>query len=89
MMRLGSENRQVRLSKIATNDGHGENTPYFDGWKAYDRNPFHPTNNPEGVIQMGLAENLVIFFYLYCTFFTHFHLYVCIYVYLFYIRIYI
>ncbi|KAK8509652.1 hypothetical protein V6N13_093509 [Hibiscus sabdariffa] len=45
------------LSKIATNDGHGENSPYFDGWKAYDSNPFHPTQNPHGVIQMGLAEN--------------------------------
>ncbi|XP_004306735.1 PREDICTED: 1-aminocyclopropane-1-carboxylate synthase 1-like [Fragaria vesca subsp. vesca] len=49
------------LSKIATNDGHGENLAYFDGWKAYDRNPFHPTQNPEGVIQMGLAENQLSF----------------------------
>ncbi|KAL5796112.1 hypothetical protein ACOSQ2_000932 [Xanthoceras sorbifolium] len=49
------------LSKIATNDRHGENTPYFDGWKAYDRNPFHPTQNPKGVIQMGLAENQLCF----------------------------
>ncbi|KAK2650204.1 hypothetical protein Ddye_017693 [Dipteronia dyeriana] len=49
------------LSKIATNDRHGENSPYFDGWKAYDRNPFHPTQNPEGVIQMGLAENQLCF----------------------------
>ncbi|KAE8723292.1 Heavy metal transport/detoxification superfamily protein [Hibiscus syriacus] len=45
------------LSKIATNDGHAENSPYFDGWKAYDSNPFHPTQNPHGVIQMGLAED--------------------------------
>lgn len=47
------------LSKIATNNRHGENSPYFDGWKAFDRNPFHLTQNPEGVIQMGLAENQV------------------------------
>lgn len=47
------------LSKLATNEGHGENSPYFDGWKAYDKNPFHPTDNPDGVIQMGLAENQV------------------------------
>ncbi|XP_057754043.1 1-aminocyclopropane-1-carboxylate synthase 1-like [Arachis stenosperma] len=52
---------QRLLSKIATNDKHGENSPYFDGWKAYDRNPFHPTNNPQGVIQMGLAENQLCF----------------------------
>ncbi|CAI9102025.1 OLC1v1000212C1 [Oldenlandia corymbosa var. corymbosa] len=45
------------LSKIATNDQHGENSPYFDGWKAYEIDPFHPTKNPDGIIQMGLAEN--------------------------------
>ncbi|KAG5251757.1 hypothetical protein OIU77_024722 [Salix suchowensis] len=51
------ERKHQLLSQIATNDRHGENSPYFDGWKAYDNNPFHPTNNPDGVIQMGLAEN--------------------------------
>nr|BAA84945.1 ACC synthase [Musa acuminata AAA Group] len=49
-------NQQI-LSRIATNDGHGENSSYFDGWKAYERDPFHLTDNPTGVIQMGLAEN--------------------------------
>ncbi|KAL3829690.1 hypothetical protein ACJIZ3_018492 [Penstemon smallii] len=49
------------LSKLATNDQHGENSPYFDGWKAYDSDPFHPTKNPSGVIQMGLAENQLSF----------------------------
>ncbi|CAH1419317.1 unnamed protein product [Lactuca virosa] len=52
-----SSRNQTLLSKIATNDQHGENSPYFDGWKAYDLDPFHPTENPNGVIQMGLAEN--------------------------------
>lgn len=64
-MELKSGNEQVVLSKIATNDQHGENSPYFDGWKAYDNDPFHPTNNPNGVIQMGLAENQVNFHLLY------------------------
>ncbi|XVE73806.1 hypothetical protein DITRI_Ditri11bG0148100 [Diplodiscus trichospermus] len=59
-MEFNKKNRQL-LSKIATNDRHGENSPYFDGWKAYDSNPFHPTRNPEGVIQMGLAENQLCF----------------------------
>nr|AWL25053.1 pyridoxal phosphate-dependent transferase [Lotus japonicus] len=57
---MGLMNKQQKpqlLSKIATGNGHGEDSPYFDGWKAYDENPFHPTNNPNGVIQMGLAEN--------------------------------
>ncbi|KAK4418568.1 1-aminocyclopropane-1-carboxylate synthase [Sesamum alatum] len=56
-MELKSGKSQLLLSKIATNDEHGENSPYFDGWKAYDNDPFHPTKNPHGVIQMGLAEN--------------------------------
>ncbi|KEH18801.1 putative 1-aminocyclopropane-1-carboxylate synthase [Medicago truncatula] len=59
-MSLGSESYQL-LSKIATNDQHGENSPYFDGWKAYEKNPFHPRKNPQGVIQMGLAENQLCF----------------------------
>ncbi|KAJ1429557.1 Pyridoxal phosphate-dependent transferase, major domain [Sesbania bispinosa] len=59
-MGLGNESYQL-LSKIATNDKHGENSAYFDGWKAYERNPFHPTKNPQGVIQMGLAENQLCF----------------------------
>ncbi|KAI3449219.1 hypothetical protein Pfo_005884 [Paulownia fortunei] len=59
-MELKSGNSQV-LSKLATTDEHGENSPYFDGWKAYDSDPFHPTKNPNGVIQMGLAENQLSF----------------------------
>ncbi|KAL1569118.1 acetyl-CoA synthetase [Salvia divinorum] len=60
-MELKSRNQCQLLSKIATNDGHGENSPYFDGWKAYDTDPYHPTQNPHGVIQMGLAENQLCF----------------------------
>ncbi|KAL0312548.1 UNVERIFIED_CONTAM: 1-aminocyclopropane-1-carboxylate synthase [Sesamum radiatum] len=54
-------NQVQLLSKIATNDGHGENSAFFDGWKAYDSDPYHPTRNPSGVIQMGLAENQLSF----------------------------
>ncbi|MCD9644654.1 acetyl-coenzyme A synthetase 2 [Datura stramonium] len=55
---INSNNKSVVvLSKLATNEQHGENSPYFDGWKAYDNDPFHLVNNPDGVIQMGLAEN--------------------------------
>lgn len=59
-LKNGRTNCQL-LSKLATNNEHGENSPYFDGWKAYDNNPFHTTKNPNGVIQMGLAENQVLF----------------------------
>lgn len=58
-MGLMKENQTQLLSKIATGNGHGENSPYFDGWKAYESNPFSPNSNPSGVIQMGLAENQV------------------------------
>ncbi|OVA11884.1 Aminotransferase [Macleaya cordata] len=47
------------LSTLAMADRHGEDSPYFDGWKAYDLNPYHPLFNPSGIIQMGLAENQV------------------------------
>uniref|UniRef100_A0A5B7ATA4 1-aminocyclopropane-1-carboxylate synthase n=1 Tax=Davidia involucrata TaxID=16924 RepID=A0A5B7ATA4_DAVIN len=59
-MGFTNKNHQL-LSKIAASDQHGENSPYFDGWKAYDEDPFHPTQNPDGVIQMGLAENQLSF----------------------------
>ena len=66
---MGSVSRaadhQNLLSKRATSDQHGENSPYFDGWKAYDSDPYHPTQNPHGVIQMGLAENQVCVFGIY------------------------
>ncbi|XP_047944402.1 1-aminocyclopropane-1-carboxylate synthase 7-like [Salvia hispanica] len=51
----------VRLSKVAMSETHGEDSPYFAGWKAYDEDPYHETCNPSGVIQMGLAENQVSF----------------------------
>ncbi|CAK9156582.1 unnamed protein product [Ilex paraguariensis] len=60
-MKFISSNQNQLLSKIATNNGHGEDSPYFDGWKAYDSDPYHPTRNPQGVIQMGLAENQLSF----------------------------
>ena len=56
---MGGANNGELLSRIAAGDGHGENSSYFDGWKAYDTNPFDLHHNPDGVIQMGLAENQV------------------------------
>ncbi|KAI3878587.1 hypothetical protein MKW98_027892 [Papaver atlanticum] len=54
-------NNSVELSKVANSDDHGEDSPYFAGWKAYDENPYDEITNPSGVIQMGLAENQVSF----------------------------
>ncbi|KAI4377426.1 hypothetical protein MLD38_015051 [Melastoma candidum] len=51
----------VPLSKVALSELHGENSPYFAGWRAYDEDPYHELDNPNGVIQMGLAENQVSF----------------------------
>ncbi|KAF0926584.1 hypothetical protein E2562_026897 [Oryza meyeriana var. granulata] len=46
---------------MATSAAHGEDSPYFAGWRAYDEDPYDPITNPSGVIQMGLAENQVSF----------------------------
>ncbi|CAL9089989.1 unnamed protein product [Musa textilis] len=51
----------VPLSEVATSNTHGEDSPYFAGWKAYDEDPYDAASNPAGVIQMGLAENQVSF----------------------------
>lgn len=58
-MAIEIEQPFVGLSKIAVSDTHGEDSPYFAGWKAYDENPYNESSNPSGVIQMGLAENQV------------------------------
>lgn len=55
-----NNNNVVELSRVAVSDTHGEDSPYFAGWKAYDENPYDESHNPSGVIQMGLAENQVI-----------------------------
>uniref|UniRef100_A0A0D9WF38 Aminotransferase class I/classII large domain-containing protein n=1 Tax=Leersia perrieri TaxID=77586 RepID=A0A0D9WF38_9ORYZ len=47
------------LSHVATSAAHGEDSPYFAGWKAYNEDPYDAVTNPDGVIQMGLAENQV------------------------------
>lgn len=32
-------------------------SPYYIGWREYYRNPYHATENSDGIIQLGLAEN--------------------------------
>lgn len=68
-MMMKVETKKNLLSKIATGDGHGEESAYFDGWKAYEKDPFHLSNNPLGVIQMGLAENQVFIMVLHLFYF--------------------
>ncbi|KAI4376553.1 hypothetical protein MLD38_014301 [Melastoma candidum] len=53
--------KDAPLSKVAESETHGENSPYFAGWKAYEEDPYHEVSNPGGVIQMGLAENQISF----------------------------
>ncbi|KAF8400974.1 hypothetical protein HHK36_014277 [Tetracentron sinense] len=60
-MAIEIEQPSVGLSRIAVSETHGEDSPYFAGWKAYDENPYDESKNPSGVIQMGLAENQVSF----------------------------
>ncbi|KAI9110095.1 hypothetical protein K1719_019136 [Acacia pycnantha] len=44
-------------NSLLSNISAGENSAYFDGWKAHVSNPFHLTNNRQGMIQLGVAEN--------------------------------
>ncbi|GMH03375.1 hypothetical protein Nepgr_005214 [Nepenthes gracilis] len=60
-MAIEIEQPSVGLSRVAISDTHGEDSPYFSGWKAYDEDPYDEIMNPAGVIQMGLAENQVSF----------------------------
>ncbi|KAG5018459.1 hypothetical protein JHK82_014403 [Glycine max] len=49
------------LSRKASHDSHGQDSSYFLGWQEYEKNPYHPIQNPTGIIQMGLAENQLSF----------------------------
>lgn len=62
---MAAQGEASLLSKIVNNNGHGEESAFFEGWKAYDSDPYHPIENPGGVIQMGLAENQVYIYNLY------------------------
>ena len=59
IMAIEIEQPSVGLSKVAVSETHGEDSPYFAGWKAYNEDPYDESSNPSGVIQMGLAENQV------------------------------
>ncbi|KAI4339800.1 hypothetical protein MLD38_024700 [Melastoma candidum] len=45
------------LSRKLSSNSHGQDSSYFLGWEEYTKNPFHAIDNPNGIIQMGLAEN--------------------------------
>ncbi|KAF8034264.1 hypothetical protein BT93_C0532 [Corymbia citriodora subsp. variegata] len=49
------------LSGKATCNSHGQDSSYFLGWQEYEKNPYDQTRNPQGIIQMGLAENQLSF----------------------------
>ncbi|KAK1440664.1 hypothetical protein QVD17_06493 [Tagetes erecta] len=49
------------LSTMATCNSHGQDSSYFLGWEEYEKNPYHELDNPNGIIQMGLAENQLSF----------------------------
>lgn len=56
---INEQPSSVELSKVAVSERHGEDSPYFAGWKAYEEDPYDEINNSSGVLQMGLAENQV------------------------------
>jgi len=56
---LKKQKERKMVSTKAARNSHGQDSSYFLGWQEYDKNPYHPTTNPRGIIQMGLAENQV------------------------------
>ncbi|KAL1567890.1 1-aminocyclopropane-1-carboxylate synthase 3 [Salvia divinorum] len=51
----------MTISMKAACNSHGQDSSYFLGWEEYEKNPFHESTNPNGIIQMGLAENQLSF----------------------------
>ncbi|KAI3880134.1 hypothetical protein MKW92_018415 [Papaver armeniacum] len=49
------------LSRKAACNTHGQDSSYFLGWEEYEKNPYDEKKNPNGIIQMGLAENQLSF----------------------------
>nr|KAJ0215938.1 hypothetical protein LSAT_V11C300133920 [Lactuca sativa] len=49
------------LSSKVTCNSHGQDSSYFLGWEEYEKNPYDEVKNPNGIIQMGLAENQLSF----------------------------
>lgn len=49
--------------RVISGDSHGQNSSYFVGWQEYEKNPYHEVDNPTGIVQMGLAENQVRYYY--------------------------
>ncbi|XP_010547570.1 PREDICTED: 1-aminocyclopropane-1-carboxylate synthase 9-like [Tarenaya hassleriana] len=50
-----------QLSTKVTSNAHGQDSSYFLGWQEYEKNPYDELKNPQGIIQMGLAENQLCF----------------------------
>ncbi|KAH0923133.1 hypothetical protein HID58_023151, partial [Brassica napus] len=53
--------KMKQLSTKVTSNGHGQDSSYFLGWEEYEKNPYDEIKNPNGMIQMGLAENQLCF----------------------------
>ncbi|KAI3726388.1 hypothetical protein L1987_66185 [Smallanthus sonchifolius] len=48
-------------TKVTDCNAHGQDSSYFLGWEEYEKNPYDSVINPDGMIQMGLAENQLSF----------------------------
>ena len=45
-----NKNTKTSVSRRATCNTHGEESPYFVGWDEYRKNPYDGNLNPKGVI---------------------------------------
>lgn len=51
----------VRVSSRASVIAKPDDSPYYIGLNKVREDPYHRTDKPDGVIQLGLAENTVNF----------------------------
>eukprot|EP00250_Pteridium_aquilinum_P018044 c23912_g1_i1 orf=295-1857(+) len=56
-LQLRSPRRASFVSRRAVAVSDTGDSPYYIGWREYYQNPYHATDNPHGIIQLGLAEN--------------------------------
>lgn len=57
---LGSARGPAAVSSRAVSVAKSsDSAPYFVGYKKCSEDPYHPLDNPDGVIQLGVAENHV------------------------------
>jgi len=69
---------RVRVSKLANVVAKRDDSLYYVGIERVEKDPYHVKFNPNGIIQLGLSDNKVIFFVLFLLFNDCFRILQCL-----------